>query len=175
MRDSLLSIDDQPPDWKRPTGFAHDQSGSKLGVGDQIFEGAKLAFSRWAQFDLGWARVANPAAKITVGEIVAVEVRSLGLWSMNLSQIVEVVDNSERFGFVYSTTTMHVEHGEERFLLRFDRASGEVWYELEALSQPRSALAWLGYPVTRAFQHRFARDSHRRMQSEAFDGTRIIS
>jgi uncharacterized protein (UPF0548 family) len=60
---------------------------------------------------------------------------------------------------------MHVEQGEERFLLRFDTVTEEVWYELEALSRPRNWMAKVGYPVTRAFQHRFARDSHRRMQA----------
>ncbi len=138
---------------------------SCLGVGDAVFSAARNAFAAWAPFDLGWARVANPQAAIKVGEIVAVEVRSLGLWSLNLSRIVEVWDRPDKYGFVYSTTPMHVEQGEERFLLRFDPSTGEVWYELEALSRPRNLLARIGYPVTRAFQHRFARDSHRRMQA----------
>jgi uncharacterized protein (UPF0548 family) len=148
-----------------PGRFAHDRSRSLLGRGDGVFSAAKRAFAHWRQFDFGWAHVANPQAKISAGEIVAVEVRSLGLWTLNLSRIVETVDSPDRFGFVYATTEMHVEEGEERFLLRRDEATGEVWYELEAVSRPRDALARIGYPVTRAFQRRFARDSHRRMQS----------
>lgn len=119
-------------------------------------------------FDLGWVRVANPQALIVPGQMIAVEVRSLGLWSLNFCKIVDVVDTGSLFGFIYSTTQMHVEQGEERFLLEFDPASGDVWYELEAVSRPRSTLARLGFPVTRAFQHRFARDSHLRMGEAAF-------
>jgi uncharacterized protein (UPF0548 family) len=143
--------------------FAHDRSRTRLGTGERVFASAKQAFAEWQQFDLDWAHVANPEAKMAVGEIVAVEVRSLGLWTLNLSRIVETVDSPDRFGFVYATTEMHVEQGEERFLLRRDEATGEVWYELEAVSRPRSVLALMGYPVTRVFQHRFARDSHRKM------------
>jgi uncharacterized protein (UPF0548 family) len=124
---------------------------------------AKVAFERWAMFNLGWVCVANPEASIAPGQIVAVEVHALRLWSLNLSRITQVVDTPARFGFVYSTTTMHVEQGEERFLLEFDSSSGDVSYMLDAISRPRSALAWLGFPVTRSFQHRFARGSRRRM------------
>ena len=122
------------------------------------------AFEEWKQFDLGWVRVANPMAGMKVGQIVAVEVQALGLWSLNLSQIVSVTVDAEAFGFIYRTTPHHAEEGEERFLLTFDPASNEVNYELEAVSRPQHWLARLGYPVTRALQHKFARDSHRRMR-----------
>ena len=145
-------------------GFAHDQSRSRLGAGRAEFEAAVRAMEQWKPFDLGWVRVANPSARIEVGQTVAVEVLALGLWSINLSQIVEVVREPFLFGFTYKTTLQHVEEGEERFLLTLNRDSGAVDYDLEAVSRPRSLLAKLGFPVTRAFQHRFARDSHRRMR-----------
>src|SRR5271168_4250575 len=157
----LLFADDSAERGALPSGFVRDFKRSRLGSSIEAFEAAKRGFARWAEFDLGWARVANPQETIKIGGVVAVEVRSLGLWSLNLSRIVDVVDTAERFGFVYSTTEMHVEQGEELSLLRLDPDSGAAWYELEAVSRPRKALAWLGYPVTRAFQHRFARDSHR--------------
>jgi uncharacterized protein (UPF0548 family) len=115
-------------------------------------------------FDLGWVRVANPDARIVAGQLVAVEVRSLGLWTLNVSRILETIETPRSFGFLYATTKLHVEEGEERFLLQFDPESGSVTYKLEAISRPRSNLARLGFPVTRTFQHRFARDSHRRMR-----------
>jgi uncharacterized protein (UPF0548 family) len=149
---------------RHAAGFRRDSSRSLLGRGEPMFLAAKRAFKRWAPFDLGWVRVANPAALIVPGQIVAVEARTLGLWTMNLSRIVEVTDVACMFGFLYSTTERHVEQGEERFVLHYDAATGDVWYELEAVSRPRAPLARLGYPVTRAFQHRFARDSHRRMK-----------
>jgi uncharacterized protein (UPF0548 family) len=147
-------------------GYADDDSRSLLGEGKVVFEAAKRAFAHWAPFDLGWVRVANPEAVIAIGQVVAVEVRALALWTLNLSRIVEIIDTDNFFGFIYSTTEFHVERGEERFLIEFDRATGDVWYGIEAISRPRHLLARLALPVTRAFQHRFARDSHRRMQKE---------
>ena len=116
-----------------PSGFAHDQSRTSLGHGEAAFDAAQRAFEQWLNFDLGWVRVANPAARIEVGQIVAVQVYSLGLWSLNLSRIVEVIREPLAFGFIYKTTMHHVEQGEERFLLTLDAGSGTVWYNLEAV------------------------------------------
>ena len=167
---SLLTIEGGLKDGKVPRGFAHDVSRSCLGASRRVFEAAKEAFRRWTQFDLGWVRVANPEVPMEAGQIVVVEVRSLGLWSLNLSRIVETADRDNSFGFTYATTESHVEEGAERFLLRIDRKTGSVFYELEAISRPRNVYARLGYPVTRYFQHRFARESHRRMREAVIDG-----
>ena len=118
---------------------------------------------RWAQFDLGWVSVANPAAKIAPGEIVAVLARAAGLWSLNLSRIVETIDTPTRFGFLYATTAMHVEEGQERFVVEFDEEHSSVTYLIEAVSRPRHPLAQLAYPFTRAMQHRFRKESQQRM------------
>jgi len=150
-----------------PFGFVHDFKRSVIGHGQAEFAAGKWAFQQWTMFDLGWARVVNSKSQIEPKQIVAVEVHSLGLWTVNLSQILEMVDSPTRFGFIYATTKMHVEQGEERFLLDFDPNTGDLHYELEAVSRPRNLFAWMGYPVTRAFQHRFARDSHRRMRRDA--------
>lgn len=147
-----------------PGPFSHDRSRSSLGFGEVVFAAAKRAFANWEMFDLGWVRVANAAAPIECRQIIAVEVRTLGLWTVNLSQILETVDKETEFGFIYATTKQHVEQGEESFVLRLDPATGEVSYELEAVSRPRHILARLGFPMVRFFQHRFARDSHRRMR-----------
>jgi uncharacterized protein (UPF0548 family) len=147
-----------------PTGFVLDRRRTQIGEGKEAYERSIREIRNWTQFDLGWARVANSPAPIEVGPIVAVEVHSLGLWSLNLSRIVEVIQTGSRFGFIYKTTPTHVEEGEERFEVLLDEKSDAVWYETEAVSRPRDLMALLGYPVTRAFQHRFARDSHRRMK-----------
>jgi uncharacterized protein (UPF0548 family) len=149
-----------------PWGFAHDFRRSRIGHGGNAFAWARLAFESWAMFDLGWVHVANLQAPIATGQIVAVEAETLGLHTLNLSRIREVVDEPGLFGFLYATTEMHVEQGEERFLIKLEPTTGQVFYELEAVSRPQSGLAWLGLPVTRGFQHRFARDSHRRMAAQ---------
>jgi uncharacterized protein (UPF0548 family) len=153
-----------------PNGFVLDRLRTPIGIGKEGFERAIQTFRSWDQFNLGWVRVANPSTPILLGQIVAVEVHSLGLWSLNLSQIVEVVQTEHRFGFIYKTTTTHVEAGEERFEVTFDEESGVVSYLTEAVSRPRDLMALLGYPITRWFQHHFARDSHARMQTAVSDG-----
>jgi uncharacterized protein (UPF0548 family) len=152
-----------PPNQRLPFGFAHDFSKSKIGEGQTAFSAAKNAFEHWIMFDIGWVRVANPNASIAKNQVVAVESRTLGLWTLNLSRILEVVESPTRFGFLYSTTALHVEEGEERFLLEFDQSTGHVTYLIEAVSRPRAPLARLGLPFARHYQHRFVRDSHQRM------------
>ena len=161
----LLSLATGPEGRNRPFAFVHDCLRSRIGEGSAAFTAARRAFAGWAEFDLGWVRVANPEASIAPGQIVVVEAKAFGLWSLNLSRIVETVDTATRFGFVYSTTARHVEEGEEIFLLELDPADGGVWYHLEAISRPRHPLSRLAYPFTRALQHRFARESHGRMRA----------
>jgi uncharacterized protein (UPF0548 family) len=159
-----------------PAGFAHDHSRTAIGQGRKVFEAAISAFQEWKQFDLGWVRVANPAARIEIRQTIAVEIYALGLWSLNVSEIVDVtsvdvtsvdetsVDETSEdhaFGFIYKTSQHHAEEGEERFLLTFDPKTKAVHYDLEAISRPRHWLARLGYPAVRALQHKFARDSHK--------------
>ena len=156
LRNGLLG----PP----PPGFAHDLSRSEIGRGENLFHAARAAFQRWEQFDLGWVRIASPYPAIMPGELVAVEVHTGFVWSVNFSRITEVVDTRSHFGFLYTTTSLHVEEGQERFVLEYDSVSGCVSYEIEAVSRPRHFLARIAYPFSRAMQQRFARDSHDRMR-----------
>ena len=146
-----------------PAGFAHDMTRTELGNGESVFRAGREALSRWDQFDLGWVRVANRDAPIATGALVAVEAHTALIWSINFSRITETIDTPARFGFLYTTTSIHVEEGQERFVLEYDEASGCVSYLIEAVSRPRHFLARIAYPFSRAMQHRFARDSHSRM------------
>lgn len=160
----LLTLRDGLTAAQLPWGFSHDVSLSEIGRGLDAFEQALQALQAWRHFDLGWVRVANPEARVSAGELVAVAARTAGLWSINLSRVIETVDTPERFGFLYATTSMHVEEGQERFVIEFDRSSGRVLYLIEAVSRPRHALARLGWPLARVMQSRFRRDSHARMR-----------
>jgi uncharacterized protein (UPF0548 family) len=146
-----------------PRLYKLDRMRTRIGQGIAAFEAAKTALRQWRHFDLGWVRVANPEAQIQPGEIVAVEAHSLGLWSINCSRILYVIDEPDRFGFGYGTTSQHVECGEERFLLEFDPRTEAVSYDLLAVSHPAHWLARLGYPYTRSRQRRFAHDSHAKL------------
>lgn len=159
----LLTLTDGPLGTP-PSGFVHDLSRNQIGRGQHAFAAARKALQRWEQFDLGWVRIANPIPKVIPGELVAVEAYTACLWSINLSRIVEIVDSPTRFGFMYATTALHVEEGQERFVVEIDTESESVVYLVEAISRPRHILARVGYPFSRAMQHRFARDSHARMR-----------
>jgi len=127
-----------------------------------VFCSARAVLERWEQFQLGWVEAWSPETPIQSGEIVAVMGRGIGLWWLNACRIVYVVDESgpiSKFGFAYGTLPGHVESGEERFLIEWDRGDDSVWYDILAFSRPNHVLARLGYPFVRRKQARFRRDS----------------
>ena len=145
-----------------PAGYAVDRTRIKLGEGEAVFHSAKTALQRWEQFRLGWVEAWSPDTPIKTGEVVAVMGRAIGLWWLNSARIVYVVDESgpiSKFGFAYGTLPGHVESGEERFLIEWNRADASVWYDILAFSRPNHFLTWLGFPVVRRTQRRFGRDS----------------
>jgi uncharacterized protein (UPF0548 family) len=146
-----------------PRGFVRDHTRSQIGQGRAAFEAAKDAFRQWQHFNIGWVRIANAEATIATGEVIAMEAHTLFLWTLSFSRILYTIDSENSFGYGYGTTAMHVERGEERFLLEYDPASGAVHYELLAVSQPAHWLTKLGYPYARSRQRKFARDSHAKM------------
>lgn len=153
--------------------FVIDHHRSQIGYGDRDFIRAKNAFAQWKMFDLGWVKVADPQTMIEKDAVVAIVVHTLGLWSVNYSRIVHVVDESTRFGFVYGTTELHVESGEERFLLEVDPASNAVYYDLLAISKPAHILSRIGFQFTRHFQKRFAIESVRALKLAIKSATQL--
>ena len=112
-------------------------------------------------FEMPWANLCWPDAAIEAGVTVAPVFSHFGFWSMNAARIVYVIDEREdtqRFGFAYGTLRDHAEIGEERFSVEFDPSDGGVYYDIYAFSRP-GLLARLGYPLARALQKRFVRDS----------------
>jgi uncharacterized protein (UPF0548 family) len=153
-----------------PPGHDVDHTRVKLGEGEGVFTSARDGLRRWEHFRLGWLQVWPPDAPIEVGESVALVARQCGLWWLNACRIVYVVKESEpneRFGFAYGTLPEHAESGEERFVVEWDRGSGEVWYDILAFSRPRHFLTRLGYPYVRRVQKRFARESAAAMRRAA--------
>jgi uncharacterized protein (UPF0548 family) len=146
-----------------PAAYVVDHTRVRLGEGEEVFTLATTALGRWDHFQLGWVEAWSSDPVISVGTPVAVLVRILGLWWLNACRVVYVVDESRgpvrRWGFAYGTLPGHAERGEERFQIEWDQTNGGVWYDILAFSRPRHVLARLGYPVTRRFQRRFARDS----------------
>jgi uncharacterized protein (UPF0548 family) len=145
-----------------PAGYAVDRTRIKLGESEAVFRSAIAALRRWEQFRLGWVEAWSPETPIQPGEVVAVMGRVCGVWWLNACRIVYVVDETgprSKFGFAYGTLPGHVESGEERFLVEWDRGDDAVWYDILAFSRPNHFLTRHGYPVVRRLQKRFGRDS----------------
>jgi len=141
------------------TGYRADDASAILGVGDEVFGRARVAFEQWRQFDLGWADVFPKGALIAEGTVVAVQARTLGMWSLNACRIVSTCDTAYEFSFAYGTLPNHAESGEETFRLLLDPLSAEVRYEIRAVSRARALLTKIGGPVARLFQARFREHS----------------
>ncbi len=146
-----------------PAGYVVDHNQIELGGGEQVYQQACTALQRWEMFNLSWLQLCWPEAPLTEGTTVGIAAQAFGVHILNACRIVYTVNEkakeSWRFGFAYGTLPGHIERGEERFLLTWDRQTDRVWYEILAFSQPAHWLARVGYPVARAFQRRFAHDS----------------
>lgn len=98
-----------------------------------------------------------------LGQTVAIMGWAAGFWWLNSCRIVytveELTDTTTRFGFAFGTLPAHVESGEERFLIEWDRNTDQVAYDILAFSKPNHILTRLGYPLVRRFQKRFGQDS----------------
>lgn len=148
-----------------PAGYKVDHNRVQIGNGVDAHQRGIDALKQWRQFDLGWVSLASRGKRIEEGAVVAVKAWAFGMWSVNACRIVYVIEEAERFGFAYGTLPDHIERGEERFLIEWNRNDDSVWYDILAFSQPRHPLVKLGAPVARVMQKRFARDSLRVMRS----------
>jgi uncharacterized protein (UPF0548 family) len=139
-----------------------DETLVAIGRGKAAFERARAALLLWRQFDIGWVETFPRNAPIAVGTVVAVLVRHLGFWSLNGCRVVYQVGSVEtdvRFGFAYGTLTNHAAAGEELFEVFVHPQTEDVMYRIRATSWPRAAFAHLAYPLLRAMQARFRKDS----------------
>jgi len=150
-----------------PGGYRVDRNRVQLGRGADVFEFAKRAIQQWKMFDMPWIELCWPDTPIEADRTVAVLVSHFGFWSLNASRIVYVIEQhgrSEKYGFAYGTLPEHAELGEERFTVEYHPSDQSVWYDLYAFSRPRF-ISRLAYPIARALQRRFARDSKAAMQN----------
>jgi uncharacterized protein (UPF0548 family) len=145
-----------------PTGYNVDHNRTRLGKGEDTWQGAANAIRAWKMFSMPWVSLHWPSAPILVGTDVAVSVHHFGFYSLNACRVVYVVDEDgpiKRFGFAYGTLAEHAESGEERFTIEWNRDDDRVWYDILAFSRPQQVLARVGYPLSRLLQKRFAAGS----------------
>ncbi|MCA9005210.1 MAG: DUF1990 domain-containing protein [Planctomycetaceae bacterium] len=145
-----------------PDGFQVDYNRICLGQGRAVYEQAKQALCDWQHFQLGWVSLHRPAALPEPGQTVAILAQALGLWVLNASRVVYVLEETEpvqRFAFAYGTLPDHAECGEERFQVEWRADDDSVWYDLYAFSRPQQLMSKIAYPYVRRKQKQFARDS----------------
>jgi uncharacterized protein (UPF0548 family) len=149
-----------------PQGYNLDHNRVLLGQGKEVFDAASLALSQWRMFPTPWTEIRPAGARQNVGTPLLMIARIFGVWWVNACRVVYRADShheSQRSGFAYGTLPGHVEQGEERFMVEWDREDN-VWYDLRAFSRPRYWLARLSYPITRRLQRRFVLDSQAAMR-----------
>ncbi len=145
-----------------PTGYSVDHNRIKLGEGETTYRRAVSALKGWKHFELGWVEIVPAGVPVEVGQIVAMQARTFGLWWLNACRIVYLLDENPefkgRFGFAYGTLPAHVECGEERFTIEWLK-DDSVWYDIYAFSRPGHPLVRLVFPYARLLQQQFARNS----------------
>ncbi|HKZ01843.1 MAG TPA: DUF1990 domain-containing protein, partial [Pyrinomonadaceae bacterium] len=110
----------------------------------------------------GWVQIFTEATLLEEGATLAVQARTLGLWSLNATRIVYLINSNgpvSRFGFAYGTLPDHAECGEERFMIEWRSDDDSVTYDILAFSRPQKLLVKMGQPMVRKLQKSFARDS----------------
>src|SRR5258705_2764235 len=153
-----------------PANYTVDHNRIQLGHGGKVYQRAVSALRGWKQFDLGWVTIVPSGVPLEVGSTVAVKAKAFGSWSLSAARVVYLVDEDgpcKRFGFAYGTLPEHVERGEERFTIEWNQQDDSVWYDILAFSCPRHLFVRLGFPLARLLQKRFARESMKRMNTEA--------
>jgi uncharacterized protein (UPF0548 family) len=152
-----------------PAGYIVDHTRVELGRGSPIFGRARDALARWDQFRLSWLQAFPDDTPLRAGETVIVLARAFGVWWTNAARIVYTIDEPEeplaRFGFAYGTLPDHLESGEERFLIEWDRETDQVSFDILAFSRPRHFLTRIARRQARAMQKKFGQQSAAAMQA----------
>ncbi len=146
-----------------PDRYRVSRRSVELGRGDSAFEQAATAIRSWSMFDIPWVRVYPDAPVIRPGLTVVVAARSGGLWTLNPTRVVQVIDEPRISGLAYGTVEGHAASGEERFEVVLE-TDGTVRYRITAYSQLRHPLARMIPPVARRVQARFAAASLQAME-----------
>jgi len=165
-----------------PAGYRTVHYRTLLGTGHETFVLACRGLQRWQQFPAEMVEIHPRDVLIESGNTVGVLIRQFGVWLLMATRIVYTIDlrqdkddddiainyemlSVERFGFAYGTLPSHLEAGEERFLIEWDRRDNQVWYDLHMFCKPGNVLARAFDWRVKQLQRRFARLSAAAMQN----------
>lgn len=153
-------------------GYDKDINQIFLGNGEDVWAAAKQAMADWSMFPDGWARIYYQKPIFTEGDIVVMCAHVLGIWWLNASRILYVLDDEHHFGFAYGTLPNHVESGEELFQVTRNE-HGDIYYSISAFSRPRFWPVRLTYPLSRLFQKKFIKDSMQKVKNRTYEQFKI--
>jgi uncharacterized protein (UPF0548 family) len=131
-----------------PAGYHHVQKSAVIGRGWHRFDEAAAKGMRWGMLRGAGLRVEATSEVAAVGSEVIVHLGPVRA----PCRVVYVVDEPDRRGFAYGTLPGHAESGEERFVVRFDPATDEVFADVTAFSRHATWWSRLGSPVTSVAQ-----------------------
>jgi uncharacterized protein (UPF0548 family) len=131
-----------------PAGYHHIQKSAVIGRGRNRFEEAADKGMQWGMLRGAGLRIEATTDVAAVGSEVVVHLGPLRA----PCRVVYVVDDPDRRGFAYGTLPGHAETGEERFAVRYDPATDEVFAEVTAFSRHATWWSRLGSPVTSVAQ-----------------------
>ena len=158
-----------------PPGYRRNHIRAPLGHGEATFGRAVAALHRWTMYDMDWVSLVPAVPPVETGRTLAMVVRHFGFHSVFGCRVVYTYDEDDgagrRAGFGIGTLAGHLEQGEERFSVEWDRATDRVEYELFSFTRPGRFLVRLGGPLSRSKQHQFARQSAAQMQRAAAGGS----
>lgn len=138
-------------DREMPSGFQRKVWKRRVEHGD--FEVAANAIRQWSGHRAAGITRFPDNPSIAVGETLAVAI-PVGPVSISATcRIVKVIDEPDRYGFVYSTLPHHPEDGEESFIVTRQK-DGTVDVVVTAVWRPAILANHLCPPMTRYLQNR---------------------
>jgi uncharacterized protein (UPF0548 family) len=135
-----------------PRGFRRDEYRRALGAGDAVFARAGEGLRRWEPHRHAGVALTPACPELRAGTTVLVRLRAGPVHVVGGCRILHVIDERDRFGFVYATLPTHPEVGEERFVVERDGES--VTFHVLALSRWRDPVVRAAAPVARLVQRR---------------------
>ena len=134
-----------------PAGYHHLTAGVVLGSGSEIFARAAEGLRTWQAHRSRGVSVFPVSAPLEVGVTVVVTLGGRVGAIAAPCRIIEVVEDTDRYGFAYGTLPGHPEQGEESFVVS-TQSDGTVSFDIRAFSRPGDPLTRLAGPLGRCFQ-----------------------
>jgi uncharacterized protein (UPF0548 family) len=138
---------------EKPEGYHHGSYARILTGAEstQVFRAAAEGLRKWEAHRISGVEPIVASA-LVVGE-TALFAYPAGPFEVSIAcRIIDVVEEPNRFGFIYGTLPLHPECGEERFML--ESAGGEVRFTIDVFWRSAHMLSTLGGPLTSLLQKR---------------------